>query len=64
MTKVIESVKIGANPRCGYCQDWLREQLQTYSVGACSNFDSDHFGHTLAYNHPACKCYCKRRMPE
>ena len=66
MTKLVESVKIGANPRCGYCIDWANNLLPTCSgsMGVCDNTHSDHYGHIVYRGHPACKHYCKRRLLE
>lgn len=49
---------------CGHCMDWIRYQLPTFAIGFCENAKSDHYGHLFLTKHPACECYCKRRIVE
>lgn len=61
MTKSMASTGIAGNRICGHCMDWTREE-KTFYFGCCENAQSDHYGHLLLTRHPACECYCKRRI--
>ena len=46
---------------CVSCIDWWRWQGP---LGCCENAQSNHYGHMVQANHPACEYYCKSRIQE
>lgn len=63
MTKSAASTSVIGNRICIHCMDWVLKQ-DVGAFGFCENTQSDHYGHLVLSMHPACECYCKRRIAE
>ena len=41
-------------PTCSDCAEWER-MVEMEEFGRCSNEESDHYGHIISREHPACR---------